>query len=120
MMKTKYFLVILIVLVFVGNSYAQQFQVIPITPQYESRVSSPTFMPGQQVPTQLQPEQPESSQQRMTIPTPSVEESSEFEAFVSEKGIEITQSQLDILKKFEGITFSYSKTGMSVILRDVQ
>ena len=112
MMKPKYLLVILIVLVFAGSSYAQQFQVIPITPQYESPPSPQRFIPGQQVPTQLQPEQPESSQQRMTIPTPSVEESSEFEAFVSEKGIEITQSQLDILKKFEGITFSYSKTDL--------
>jgi len=111
-MKPKYFLVILIVLVFVGRSSAQQFQVIPITSQYQSPVSSQKFIQGQQVPPQLQPEQPESSQQLMTIPTPSVEKSSEFEEFVSEKVIEITESQLDILKKFEGIRFSYAKNDL--------
>lgn len=111
-MKPKYFLVLLLVLVFAVRASAQQFQAFPIAPQYQFPESPQRFIQGQQIPIQqpqIQPAQPEPFQQLITIPKPSVEKSSEFEEFVSEKVIEITESQLDILKKFEGITFSYTK-----------
>jgi polysaccharide export outer membrane protein len=115
-MKLKYILFIFIVFFFVGRSDAQQFQAIPITPYYQYTVGPQPLIQGQQIPIQqpqLQPAQPESPQQMMTIPKPSVEKSSEFEDYISDKVVEITESQLDILKKFEGITFQYSAKNLS-------
>lgn len=95
-------LIISIQLFFSGIASAQQIQMIPVSPQSQTPVI------GQQTisPAQIQPQtvQPTPSQQPPIRP-PSVEKPSEFEQFVSGK-IEITDIQFEILKKFEGISFS--------------
>jgi polysaccharide export outer membrane protein len=114
MMKLKCFIILLLLLIFTGSAFAQ-FQTIPITPEYQLPTSStqPTQPAIQGQPTTLQqmllqPVQSTPFQQPPTFPQPFMEKPSEFEDYVSDKVLEITESQLDILKKFEGITFQYT------------
>jgi polysaccharide export outer membrane protein len=114
MMKLKCFIILSLLLIFIGSAFAQ-FQTIPITPEYQLPTSStqPTQPAIQGQPTTLQqmllqPVQPTPFQQPLTFPQPFMEKPSEFENYVSDKVLEITESQLDILKKFEGITFQYT------------
>jgi polysaccharide export outer membrane protein len=116
MMKLKWFIALFLILIFIGNTFAQEIQMIPITPPGQPSTGfnqpAPSIQPSQ--PSQPIPSMPPPSQPPATEGVtpqappllPSEEKPSEFEQFISEK-IEITDTQLEILKKFEGITFSY-------------
>jgi len=87
-------------LVFSGIASAQEIQMVPVTPAGQPSIQTQP-MQGQQ-PILLQTPLP-LTQQPSRVPSP--EKPSEFEQFVSGK-IEITDIQFEILKKFEGISFS--------------
>ena len=114
MKKLKFFTALIFTFIFSVNVSAQQFQVIPLTPPTQSpqvimQPSQPSI-PGQQIQQPLQKQQP--IQQLLPPRLPSVEKTSAFEEFISQKPIEITDFQLAILKKFEGITFQYSSKNL--------
>ncbi|MBI5050998.1 MAG: hypothetical protein HZC11_09075, partial [Nitrospirae bacterium] len=102
MVKMKLSIVLFIILIFTGSIFAQQIQIVPIAPQSQSSInlSQPSIQGQQPILQQLIPQtvQPAPVQ-------PAVEKPSEFEQYVSGK-IEITDTQFEILKKYEGIFFS--------------
>ncbi|MEW6214976.1 MAG: SLBB domain-containing protein [Nitrospirota bacterium] len=109
MMKPKFSDVFVIVfglffLIFAASAFAQQIQMIPIMPAGQLPAGFAQPIPSIQLP---QPAQPAPSQLPPTR-QPSEEKPSEFEQYISEKAIEITEFQFEILKRFEGITFQYS------------
>ena len=114
MKKLKFFTALILIFIFSVNVYAQQFQVIPLMPPTQSsqvlmQPSQPSIS-GQQIQQPLLKQQP--IQQPLPPRLPSVEKTSAFEEFISQKPIEITDFQLEILKKFEGITFQYSSKNL--------
>jgi len=114
MKKMKCVTALILIFIFSVTVSAQQFQMIPVTPPTQSpqvimQPSQPSI-PGQQI---LQPLQKQQQVQQLLPPRlPSVEKTSAFEEFISQKPIEITDFQLEILKKFEGITFQYSSKNL--------
>src|SRR4030043_989015 len=114
MKKLKFFTALILTFIFSVNVYAQQFQVIPLMPPTQSsqvlmQPSQPSIS-GQQIHTPLLKQQP--IPHPLPPRLPSVEKTSAFEEFISQKPIEITDFQLEILKKFEGITFQYSSKNL--------
>lgn len=97
---------LIIVLLFQAGAFAQQIQMIPITPPYQvpSGLSQPA--PSVQPPQPIQPAPVQQLQPQIPPKSPYEEVPSEFEQFVSGK-ILITDTQLEIIKKFAGITYSY-------------
>ena len=113
MKKLKCFTALILIFIFPITASAQQFQVIPLTP---------SATPPQTLPQPVQPSlpaiipQPSQAlpvQQLPALRPPSVEKTSVFEEFISEKPIEITDLQLEILKKLEGITFQHSSKNLA-------
>lgn len=93
-------------LIFTGSAFAQQIQMVPVTPAGQPSIQTQP-MQGQQIllqPPQPAPPPPTQQPPRQLPP----ERPSEFEQYVSEKVIEINEFQLEILKRLEGITFQYS------------
>jgi polysaccharide export outer membrane protein len=118
MMKLKYFIILSFLLIFTGSAFAQ-FQTVPITSEYQSPLLSTQPMhpaiQGQPTTIQqllLQPAQPAPFEQPATLPQPFMEKPSEFEDYVSDKVVEITESQLRILENFDGITFQYTSKNL--------
>jgi protein involved in polysaccharide export with SLBB domain len=63
---------------------------------------------------QLQSTQLSTESQTQIASQPTKEKASVFEMYVSDKPVEITEKQFEIIKKLEGVVFSYmSKTSMS-------
>jgi len=111
MIKNKRFMLISLLLVFSGAASAEQMQT-------QSPFSSTSYSQGQVQPLQpssSQTTQPDISQQTNHPPLqeqlpqhpqqPSIEKSSEFERYLAGK-VEITDTQLEILIKYEGIYFT--------------
>ena len=111
MMKLKCLIILPLLLIFTGNAFAQ-IQTIPITPAYQmpSGFAQPAPSIQGQWPTLQQPSPQPPPAQPAPPPTrpPSVERPSEFEQYISEQVLEITEFQIEILKRLEGITFQYS------------
>ncbi len=112
MIKLKWYIALSLILIFSSSVFAQQFQTIPITPSYQLPTQLPSYTQTQQPTLQQLPPQTVQPAPAQLLPVParqpSEEKPSEFEQYISEKTIEITEFQLEILKKFEGITFQYS------------
>ena len=110
MMKLRWYIALSLILIFSSSVFAQQFQTIPITPSYQLPTQLPSYTQTQQPTLQQLPPQIGQPAPAQLPPArqPSEEKPSEFEQYISEKTIEITEFQLEILKKFEGITFQYS------------
>jgi protein involved in polysaccharide export with SLBB domain len=98
MIKLKWFItlfLILIILIFSGNTFAQQIQTTPITPQGQSTPSitqpSPSiqpFQPSQPIPSQPPAPEgviPQATPQPAQQPPVEIEKLSEFEQFISGK-----------------------------------
>src|SRR4030043_1925146 len=100
MIKLKWFFALFLILIFSGNTFAQQIQTTPITPQGQSTPSitqpSPSiqpFQPSQPIPSQplqSQPPAPEgvipqATPQPAQQPPTEGERPSEFEQFISGK-----------------------------------
>ena len=100
MIKLKWFIALFLILIFSGNTFAQQIQMTPITPQGQSTPSitqpSPSiqpFQPSQPIPSQplqSQPPAPEgvipqATPQPAQQPPVEIEKLSEFEQFISGK-----------------------------------
>ncbi len=100
MIKLKWFIALFLILIFSGNTFAQQIQTTPITPQGQSTPSitqpSPSiqpFQPSQPIPSQplqSQPPAPEgvipqATPQPAQQPPVEIEKLSEFEQFISGK-----------------------------------
>ena len=98
-----YFLVIVLISVFLNITYAEQIQTIPI-PLVQPFIQTQPILPSQQ----LMPTTQQLREQPRPIEYPPIERFSEFEQYVSEQVLEITEFQLEILKKFEDITFQYT------------
>jgi polysaccharide export outer membrane protein len=106
MKELKFVTALILIFIFSTSAFAQEFQIIPTTPV----TPSPQILPQPvQIPVPVRPEtqQPSQTQPQQLLPPPA-EKTSAFEEFISEKPIEITDFQFEILKKFEGITFQYS------------
>jgi len=112
MKKLKSITALILIFLFSIGASAQEFQIIPTTPVTPSpqNLLQPAQIPVPARPQTLQPYQTQPAQQ--LLPAPSTEKTSAFEEFISEKPIEITDFQLEILKKFEGITFQYSSKNL--------
>src|SRR4030042_5861294 len=108
MEKLKSITALILIFLFSIGVSAQEFQIIPTTPVTPSpqNLLQPAQIPVPVRPQTQQPPQTQPAQQ--LLPAPSTEKTSAFEEFISEKPIEITDFQFEILKKFEGITFQYS------------
>lgn len=108
-MKLKCLLSTLLIFIFSGSASAQQIQTIPITPQYQlpagTTLTQPSIQGQQLFPQQTQPQPMQPAIQKEV--KPSEEISSEFEQYISKK-IEITDTQFEILKRYEGIAFSHT------------
>lgn len=113
-LKQKGFIILLLIIIFIESAFAQ-FKVISIMPEYQLPSTQPLQSPIQEQQPTLQQPSPQLTPTLIQLPTqPSyLEKPSEFEQYMSEKPIEITESQFEILKKFEGITFSYSAKNLS-------
>lgn len=113
MMKFKFSIALLLIFIFPVSIFAQQFQMIPITPSLQAPSGFtqpiPSIMPSVTPP---QPVQPVPSQPTPT-PIPLEEKPSEFEQYISKAPVEITDLQFEILKRFEGITFQYSSRNLT-------
>ncbi|MFH2013261.1 MAG: SLBB domain-containing protein [Pseudomonadota bacterium] len=112
----SYLLALLLILVFSASAFSEQIQTIPIMPGYQlspGLTQSLTLGQGQ-LPTLQQPSPEKNTEQTVQQPARSIKEekTSEFEEYVSQKIIEITEFQFDILKRFEGITFQYSSKNL--------
>ncbi len=94
-------LILLLMLISVHLSYAQQIDIIPIQPAFQSLISR---MPQMQT-MPSEPAKPAEQVQAVSR-TPVIEKLSEFEQFIAEK-IDITETQFEILQKYE-IMFSQS------------
>lgn len=90
-------------------SYAQESgPVISQQPQpLQPTIQQPFLF---QQPTIFQ--QPPQPQPPVTRPQPKEERPSDFEQYISGKAIEISEFQLEILKKFDGITFQYTSKNL--------
>jgi polysaccharide export outer membrane protein len=110
MKELKFVTALILIFIFSISASAQEFQMIPTTPVTPSpqNLPQPVQLPVPVRPQTQQPSQTQPAQQLLPPPAPSTEKTSAFEEFISEKPIEITDFQLEILKKFEGITFQYS------------
>src|SRR3990170_3407521 len=110
MKKMKYVTALILIFIFSVTVSAQQFQMIPVTPPTPSShgLMQPSI-PGQQM---QQPSQAQPVQQLLPPRVPYVEKPSAFEEFISGKPVEVTDLQLGILKKLEGITFQYSSKNL--------
>src|SRR3989338_7813438 len=114
MIKNKYLrffisIIIFTQFVFSDIAFSQQIQTAPIlTSQAPQGATPQVFMQGQQ--QGIQQISPPTTPQ--TLPpqppvSPYVEKQSAFEQYLSER-IEITDTQFDAIKKYEGISFSYT------------
>src|SRR3989338_6322745 len=114
MIKNKYLrffisIIIFTQFVFSDIAFSQQIQTAPIlTSQAPQGATPQPFMQGQQ--QGIQQISPPTTPQ--TLPpqppvSPYVEKQSAFEQYLSER-IEITDTQFDAIKKYEGISFSYT------------
>jgi len=104
----------ILIFVYYGTVFAQQPQ------SYQTQQNQPNPYGGQlsttgqqfiyqQQPTQQPAQQPSQQIQQYPQQTQLTEEKqSEFERYITDKVIEISASQFDILKKLDGITFQYS------------
>lgn len=111
MKKLKCFAALILIVIFSVNVSAQEIQTIPITPAYQMPSGFAQPLPpiqGQWPTLQQPPPQPPPAQPAPPTRPPSVEKPSEFERYISEQVLEITEFQLEILKRLEGITFQYS------------
>jgi polysaccharide export outer membrane protein len=115
MKKLRSAIALMLIFIFSISASAQEFQMIPTNPL----TSSPQNLPQQPVQTPVpmrpqtqQPSQTQPAQQLLVPPAPSAEKTSVFEEFISEKPIVVTDLQLEILKKFEDITFQYSSKNL--------
>ena len=113
MKKLKCITALILIFIFSVSVYAQEFQMIPVAPSTPSPQS--LLQPVLPSIPRLQMQQPSQTQpvQQMLPPrVPSAEKTSAFEEFISEKPIAVTDLQLEILKKFEDITFQYSSKNL--------
>src|SRR3990167_7845622 len=114
MIKNKYLrffisIIIFTQFVFSDIAFSQQIQTAPIlTSQAPQGATPQAFMQGQQQGIQQipQPTTPQTLPPQPPI-SPYVEKQSAFEQYLSER-IEITDTQFDAIKKYEGISFSYT------------
>ena len=114
MIKNKYLrffisIIIFTQFVFSDIAFSQQIQTAPIlTSQAPQGATPQPFMQGQQQGIQQipQPTTPQTLPPQPPI-SPYVEKQSAFEQYLSER-IEITDTQFDAIKKYEGISFSYT------------
>lgn len=118
-MKLKQFKAIPFIFLFTGSVYAQQIQTSTLGSAMQPLGQQPSLQ--QPFPQQVQPtisQQPvqipaaQEVKPQQPLPQPSVERTSEFERYISEK-IEITDVQFDILKKIGGVDFSYTAKPLS-------
>lgn len=108
MIRLKWPIALLFILISLSNIYAQQIRTIQTNPQYQSPMDMPQF-PAGTAPQVIFPEKPaQPTLQPPPLREPSLEKLSEFEQYISGKPIEITEKELEILKKFERITFQYT------------
>lgn len=114
MIKPKWFIALFFILIFSGNTFAQQIQTIPITPQTQAP-ATPQIAPSmqgqqpvlQQTPTIQQPAQIETvipPVEPSVAPQPAIEATSEFEQYISGKlplevSLNITQFGYDLFRK---------------------
>ena len=113
MKKLKCITALILIFIFSVSVYAQEFQMIPVAPSTPSPQS--LLQPVLPSIPRLQMQQPSQTQpvQQMLPPrVPSAEKTSAFEEFISEKPIAVTDLQLEILKKFEDITFQYASKNL--------
>jgi protein involved in polysaccharide export with SLBB domain len=93
------------ILICCSSLFAQQIQ------PYQTQQSQTNIYGGQLPATGQQPayQQQPTYQQQPATKTQTIEEKpSAFESYITDKAIEISESQFDILKKLDGITFLYS------------
>lgn len=90
-----------IAILFSTGVFAQQVQVVPIMPQYQQQQQIGLKQSGQMT------TQPPRLAEPVSKP-PLTEKISEFEQYISERPVEITDSQLEIFRGFEGIVYSNS------------
>jgi polysaccharide export outer membrane protein len=113
MKKLKSITALMLIFLFSIGASAQEFQMVPVTPSTPSPqgIMQPVLpsIQGQQM---HQPSQPQPLQQVLPPRAPSEEKTSAFEEFISEKPVTVTDLQLEILKKFEDITFQYSSKNL--------
>jgi polysaccharide export outer membrane protein len=113
MKKLKSITALMLIFLFSIGASAQEFQMVPVTPSTPSPqgIMQPVLpsIQGQQM---HQPSQPQPLQQVLPPRAPSEEKTSAFVEFISEKPITVTDLQLEILKKFEDITFQYSSKNL--------
>lgn len=112
-MHKKCFLSVLICIsmfLITHQGLAQQSYMNPIQVMQPSIIQSDLFRQFQ-----TQPSQPiqQEEQKRQQLPQRPIEEKpSEFEQYVAETIIEISEFQLDILKRLDGVEFRYSSKGL--------
>src|SRR4030042_7155850 len=99
MKKLKCITALILIFLFSIGASAQEFQMIPTPPLTPSpqNLPQPVQLPVPVRPQTQQPSQTQPAQQ--LLPAPSTEKTSAFEEFISEKPIDITDFQLEILKK---------------------
>jgi polysaccharide export outer membrane protein len=115
MKKLKSVIALMLIFIFSISVSAQDFQIIPttpVTPSPQNVLPQPVQTPVPVRPQTQQPSQTQPAQQLLPPQAPSMGKTSAFEEFISEKPVEITDFQLEILKKFEGITFQYSSKNL--------
>jgi polysaccharide biosynthesis/export protein len=107
MRRLRQAIAVLLIIFFAGSVFAQQ--IAPAVPGYQSPSGQQSFqgLTPQQI-QQPQPVQQTQPQQSAVARQPSQEKPSVFEMYVSDRPVEITEKQFEIIKKFEGITFSYT------------
>ncbi len=103
---TLYFLVAQFIIFSLNTAFAEKIDIVPISPVYPS-LSAPSLqpLPVPSVPSQ-QPQPTPSAQPPLPQQRPA-ESMSEFEQFISEKIMDITEKQFEIMQKY-GIMFSYT------------
>lgn len=97
-------LVIIMQLIFSTIVSAQEMQAVPIMPQLIPQQSPANIIP----PVRVSQPPPLSTPAAIQPRLPVVERTSEFEEYISNETLEVNEFQLDIVKRFEGITFQYS------------
>lgn len=110
MIKNKYMHIFISIIIFTqfvfsDIAFSQQIQTAPPPGQTSQNILSQPSVQGQ-IPL-LQQVPPQSSQQAPSQQPPAEEKTSEFEQYVGEKIIKVSEAQFEILKKLEGIRFSY-------------
>jgi polysaccharide export outer membrane protein len=115
MKKLKSVTALILIFLFSIGVSAQDFQIIPttpVTPPPQNLLPQPLQPPVPVRPQIQQPSQTQPAQQLLPPQALSMGTTSPFEEFISEKPVEITDFQLEILKKFEGIIFQYSSKNL--------